>query len=196
MEVLLSFEVNTVKVTVRIIITLILIRAGISAVLAATPPQPTTHLTFCHPAQLELSLNDDNGEFVGMSQNGTYIQVHNLSAQDCRIAGRPIIHFLDARHHPLPAMAVDDQPETGPGPVILPQILQAHTTRVSTLRWTDADVFEETRCINPVYLSINVGGEIPVVMTTRFKGRLCSARGQSPVYNLSPFQAHITSSGT
>lgn len=68
------------KSILKIIITLMLT----GTVTTATPLKFTAYFPFGFPTQLELSFNDDNGEFVGMLQNGTYIQVYNHSALDCR----------------------------------------------------------------------------------------------------------------
>ncbi|MDR3101257.1 MAG: DUF4232 domain-containing protein [Paraburkholderia sp.] len=170
--------------TKRISITCIgawLLAAMASACTASAPADVRS----CQPGQLAMSLDDGGGDFNGMSHGGTYVVLRNVGATACRVPARPDVTFLDAQEQPLRAAL---QPIRGmhPGPVLLPVEIAAQARVRASLRWVTGEVFDDTQCIDPAYLRIDVGAG---ALTARFRGHLCGSRAQGPLYEVVPFQA-------
>lgn len=139
----------------------------------------------CQPRQLELSLDDGGGDFNGMSHSGTYVVLRNNGASACRVPARPDVTFLDAHETPLRA-SLQPIPGMHPGPVLLPVEIPAQASVRASLRWVTGEVFDDTQCIDPVWLRIGIGEG---ALTTPFRGHLCGSRAEGPLYQMVPFQS-------
>lgn len=158
--------------------------AWLLAMVSACTTSASADVQSCQPRQLELSLDGGGGDFNGMSHGGTYVVLRNRGTTACRVPARPDLSFLDAHEAPLRASL---QPIRGmhPGPVLLPVEIPAQARVRASLRWVTGEVFDDTQCIDPVFLKIGVGEG---ALTTRFRGHLCGSRAEGPLYQWAPFQ--------
>jgi hypothetical protein len=89
---------------------------------------------FCSAPDLSLALDDEAGEFAGVSQSGTLLVLRNIGPNACRVAARPTLIFEDAHQHPIP-ISLRTPPGMHPGPVLLPVILSRDAEATGKMHW-------------------------------------------------------------
>ena len=114
------------------VLSVLLLECRLSASLAAQPLQSAP--APCSTAQLSFSLDDEGGNFNGMSHSGTLLVLRNFGPDACSVPGRPVVGFEDSGHHSLPA-SLEVAPGLHPGPVILPVVIPAGAEVTSEMRW-------------------------------------------------------------
>ncbi|MEO6804446.1 MAG: DUF4232 domain-containing protein [Granulicella sp.] len=125
----------------------------------------------CTANQLSLALDGENGNFTGMSHDGTLLVLRNLSPDACTIPAFPMLIFRDAGGAQLPiTREILGMRGMHPGPVVLPAIIAPDAEVTATLRWVAGDVYNHGVCVKPATLSINIDG---TEQTTKFGGQLC-----------------------
>ncbi|HYF98107.1 MAG TPA: DUF4232 domain-containing protein [Coxiellaceae bacterium] len=158
----------------------ILTLAGFSdfafAQVLSPPPGP------CSASQLSFNLDNEDGNFVGMSQSGTLLVLRNIGSDACSMPARPTLIFKDAQHHPL-AISLSIPRGMYPGPVLLPIVIPAGAEATTQMHWVASDAFDANNCISPAFLSMSVGKE--TIETPIAGQQFCGPAGQNPSYGLS-----------
>lgn len=129
----------------------------------------------CGADDLRLKLNGGDGQFSGMSHNGTLLILINTSATSCRVGPFATISLLDASG-PLPIKFVPAGARfMHPGPVVFPAVLAAGGRATSTLRWVAGRVYDKSYCVTPKTLEVTVGGR---AVSTEFGMQICGEQGK------------------
>jgi len=164
--------------------------AVILLVVAPGSSQVKTHtaskaVKSCSPGQLSLGLDDEGGNFAGMSHSGTLLVLRNLGPTVCSFPARPAIRFEDAQQHPIP-VTLEYPVGMHPGPVLLPVAVPVGAELTSELRWVSADVYDGGSCLSPAFLTVTVGTD---VMRVDFAGRqMCGPAGKPVNYSMTPLR--------
>lgn len=151
---------------------------------SALPGYAATDAPSCTAEQLNLRLDDGDGEFDGASHAGVRVVLKNTGDTACSLPARPDVRFEDVLHHALPT-SLQTPAGMHPGPVLLPVEVAPGAEVGNALRWVSNGVFPTSRCYRPAFLSVSLDqGEL----TTRFAGRLCGPLGQKVSYTESLLQ--------
>lgn len=164
------------------IISMALILFSSSSYLPAAPSSSTP--LPCHAAQLSLALDEENGNFNGMSHSGTLLVLRNLGPDTCTVPGRPTLGFEDASHHPLPA-SLEVPRGLHPGPVILPVAIPVGAEVTSEMRWVSSDAYGANNGISPAFITLAIGSD---KLQSNFTGRLFGPEGKHPSYSMTLFR--------
>ena len=144
----------------------------------------------CRQGQLSLALDDENGNFNGMSHSGTLLVLRNLGPEACSEPARPEVRFEDANQRPLPIMI--DAPQAAraamhPGPVLVPVTVPTAAELTSELRWVSSNVYDNGKCLSPAFLTVKTSAE-----TLRIKmpngASLCGPTGKPPSVTMTPLR--------
>jgi hypothetical protein len=140
----------------------------------------------CVGAQLSLALDDENGNFDGMSHSGTLLVLRNLGPDVCSMPARPMIGFEDGQQHPLPVV-LEGTAGMHPGPVLLPVAVPVGAELTSELRWVSGDVYDNGSCVAPAVLKLTLETS---VLRVNFSGRqMCGPAAGKPVgYSMTPLR--------
>ncbi len=115
----------------------------------------------CLASQLLLTADSKDGNFAGMSQNGSYLLVKNVSSTACGFSPLPQLTLFDARHSALAINPVVRGTEhMHPGPVVLPISLQPGSVVGSTLHWISGPVWvtkDGGVCLESASIGLNYG---------------------------------------
>lgn len=135
------------------------------AYVAVVPAQATP----CSADQLSLAVDNENGNFNGMSHSGTLLVLRNLGPEACTVAGFPKILFTDAANTTLP---ITRQVPRGmhPGPVVRPVTILPEAELTSRLRWVSGEVYPHSQCFTPATLVVVIGDQ---KLTTPLAARIC-----------------------
>jgi hypothetical protein len=153
--------------------------AGVFA--TAQSPQP---LQPCSAAQLSFALDDENGNFNGMSHSGTLLVLRNLGPNACTVLGRPELSFEDAARHPLP-ISLEVPRGMHPGPVIPPVVIPVGAEVTSQLRWVSSDAFGGNNSLSPAFITLSIGGD---TLRLKFTGQLFGPAGKQLTYSVTLFK--------
>ncbi|AFL90312.1 hypothetical protein Terro_4105 [Terriglobus roseus DSM 18391] len=121
---------------------------------ALKAPAPTGD---CAASEIKLTFDGRDGEYTGMSHDGTLMVLRNTSARTCRVPKRPQLTFTDAAGKPV-AVQVNVPRGMHPGPVLVPVTLGPGTTAQSTLRWVVGPVYDKNTCADTARASITLPG--------------------------------------
>ncbi|MBM9400181.1 DUF4232 domain-containing protein [Gluconacetobacter azotocaptans] len=138
---------------------LVVLGAGVCGAQRASAAGPVPD-TFpdCTAAQLSLGLDDENGQFDGMSQSGTLLVIRNLGPGACAVAALPVLRF-EGRDHERLAMARRPPAGMHPGPVLPPVAVAADAELTARLHWVSGDVFDDGHnCVTPDTIVLDVPG--------------------------------------
>lgn len=161
---------------------LLLLDSRFSTSFAAQSPQSAPGS--CSAAQLSFSLDDEGGNFNGMSHSGTLLVLRNFGSNPCSVLGRPIVGFEDAEHHTLPA-SLEVPRGMHPGPVILPVVIPPGAEVTSQIRWVSSDAYGANNGISPAFITLTVGEN---TLRLGFSGHLYGPVGKNPTYSLTLFK--------
>ena len=125
----------------------------------------------CTDTALSVGLDDEGGNFNGMSHGGTLLVLRNIGPTACQIPKLPSISFQSAAGKDLDISA-QIAPVRGmhPGPVMLPLALAPNAEATSTLRWVSGQVYDHGACISPFQITVTVGG---ANLRAPFNANLC-----------------------
>lgn len=137
----------------------------------------------CYASDVSFSVDYKNGYFDGMSHSGALIVLYNKGSQACSVPARPIVGFEDAKHIALPASR--QLPTRQPGTALSSIMIQKNTSITSQIRWVSSEVFDNSKCISPAFITLSVGNEL---LRSRFKGNLCGPADKNPTYTLTLFK--------
>jgi len=134
----------------------------------------------CQADNMTLKLDDQDGEFDGMS-----LVLRNTDYAACSLGAVPELVFEDAGHHPLDA---ERRIPRGmhPGPVLLPVTLSQGKEAESQLHWMASDVFEGGNCIRPAWLSVTLEGKS---LDVPFGRTMCAPPGSTVYFDQQPLGA-------
>jgi hypothetical protein len=135
----------------------------------------------CSASQLSLGLDQEGGNFDGVSHSGTLLVLRNLGPQACSVAAQPTPAFEDAQHHPL-HVSLQTPAGTQPGP---PVVIPVGAEVTGQMRWVSGDVYDGHNCVSPAYLTIPIGSSS---LSVQFNGTLCGPAGPPPTYTMTPLQ--------
>jgi len=148
-----------------------------------TPSSLTRHPA-CRAEDLSFRTDAQDGNFDGMSHSGTLLIIRNTGRKSCEIQAFPVLAFSDARGKLKIRAESNLPPHVHPGPVVTPVAIAPGEEATATLRWVSGAVFDDSVCLNPTRLSVEIGGQ---ALRTEFQGRLCGERGKGVVYQMSRF---------
>lgn len=139
----------------------------------------------CKSGQLSLAIDDENGNFNGMSHSGTLLVLRNLGPNACSVPAKPKVEFEDGKQRSL---GVTAQTPIGmhPGPVMLPIAIPVGAEVTSELRWVSGDVYDGHNCASPAFLAVTMGTDVlraKVLGTT-----LCGPAGKPPSFTMTPLK--------
>jgi hypothetical protein len=154
----------------------LLLNAGSSVASKTQPSLPPS----CSASQLSLGLDEEGGNFDGMSHSGTLLVLRNLGPQACSVPAQPLLAFEDAQHHPLRVSL-----QTPAGLVILPVAIPAGAEVTSQMRWVSGDVYDGHNCVSPAFVTIPLGAG---TLSVPFNGTLCGPAGPPPTYTMTALQ--------
>ena len=138
----------------------------------------------CTAGQLSPALDEENGNFDGMSHSGTLLVLRNLGPEACSMPARPTIGFEDVQHHPV-AVTLEEPVGMHPGPVLLPVAVPAGAELTSEMRWVSGDVYDGGQCVSPAFLTVAMGTE---TLRVDFSGRqICGPAGKVS-YSMTPLR--------
>ncbi|QNI36282.1 DUF4232 domain-containing protein [Edaphobacter albus] len=134
----------------------------------------------CKSGQLSLAIDDENGNFDGMSHSGTLLVLRNLGPETCSVPAKPKVEFEDGRQKSL---GVTAQTPAGmhPGPVMLPVAIPVGAEVTSELRWVSGDVYDGHNCVSSAFLAVTVGTD---VLRVKVLGTLCGPVGKPPSFTM------------
>jgi hypothetical protein len=135
---------------------------------------------FCSAPDLSLALDDEAGEFAGVSQSGTLLVLRNIGPNACQVAARPTLIFEDDHQRPLP-ISLRTPPGMHPGPVLLPVILSRDAEATGKMHWVSGEVFDANNCVTPAVLAVQIGQGM---LRTPFGRQICGPASQHPPYDL------------
>lgn len=145
---------------------LIFILAGATAAAAHAAP--------CTADQLSLAVDNENGNFNGMSHSGTLLVLRNLGPAACTVAGFPKVLFTDAANATLPITRSAPR-GMHPGPVVRPVTILPEAELTSRLRWVSGEVYPHSQCFTPAALVVVIGDQ---KLTTPLDARICGPSGK------------------
>lgn len=139
----------------------------------------------CKSGQLSLAIDDENGNFDGMSHSGVLLVLRNLGPETCSIPAKPKVEFENEKQKPL---GITPQTPAGmhPGPVMLPVAIPVGAEVTSELRWVSGDVYDGHNCISPSFLAVTVG--IDVLRVKVLERTLCGPAGRPPNFTMTPLK--------
>jgi hypothetical protein len=189
LETMASWEIGMTQLNLRLcyllaLLVVLLIGAGAAMSAQSKAPAPTS-VKPCVGSQLSLALDDEDGNFDGMSHSGTLFVLRNLGPGVCSLPARPMIGFEDAQQHPVPVVL---EATTGmhPGPVLLPVAVPAGAELTSELRWVSGDVYDGGSCVAPAVLKLTL---VTSVLRVNFSGRqMCGPAGKPVGYSMTPLR--------
>ncbi|MCP1270386.1 DUF4232 domain-containing protein [Acetobacter cerevisiae] len=167
--------------------------AGAAGVSASSAARHTP--VACQAAHLNVTLDDRNGAFDGMSQSGTVLTVRNTGAEACTLPPVPLVQFEDKSGAKLSVFRRSTVRARQPGSHgakttqhVEPVLIEPGAVREATLHWVSGEVFDDSHnCVQPAWLVLKVGqGE----QRAAFKGHLCAPAGAHQVFDQSALQAH------
>ncbi len=135
----------------------------------------------CSASQLSLGLDQEGGNFDGMSHSGTLLVLRSLGPQACSVPAQPTLAFEDAQHRHL-RVSLQTPASAHPGP---PVVIPVGAEVTSQMRWVSADVYDGHNCVSPAYMTIPIGAGS---LSVQFNGTLCGPAGQPPTYTMTPLQ--------
>ncbi|OAG73461.1 hypothetical protein Amal_04006 [Acetobacter malorum] len=166
-----------------------------SAGAAGASSPSTRQAVACQAAHLDVTLDDRNGAFDGMSQSGTVLTVRNTGAEACTLPPVPLVQFEDGNGAKLSVFRRSTVRARQPGPHgakatqhVVPVLIEPGAVREATLHWVSGEVFDDSHnCVQPAQLVLKVGqGE----KRAAFKGHICAPAGAHQVFDQSALQAH------
>jgi hypothetical protein len=134
---------------------------------------------------LSIAVDDENGNFDGMSHSGTLLVLRNLGPETCSIPARPRVDFEDGKQRSL-GITVQAPMGMHPGPVILPVAVPVGAEVTSELRWVSGDVYDGHNCVSPAFLAVTVGTD--VLRVNLLRRTLCGPPGRPPSFAMTPFK--------
>lgn len=144
----------------------------------------------CKEGQLSIALDDEGGNFNGMSHSGTLLVLRNLGPDVCSVAARPEVHFEDSAQQPLPitvGASETTKRAMHPGPVLLPVAVPVGAELTSELRWVSGQVYDDGKCVSPAFLTVKTSAE-----TLRIKlpdgASICGPAGKPPAVTMTPLR--------
>ncbi|MBB2200876.1 DUF4232 domain-containing protein [Gluconacetobacter tumulisoli] len=143
----------------------------------------------CTAAQLSLGLDDENGQFDGMSQSGTLLVIRNLGPAACVLAAWPVVWFEGKGHVPL---TVGRRPPPGmhPGPVLPPVAVAPGAELTARLHWVSGDVFDDGHnCVTPETTVLEVPGGS---LRQHFGRSMCAPARTTRYFDQAPLQPDPT----
>ena len=148
-----------------------------------TLAQGATGPPACQAAQLLLSADGDDGNFTGMSQNGSYLLLKNVSSKPCGFSPLPKLTLFDGRHSALPINSVVTGTEhMHPGPVVLPITIRPGQVVRSTLHWINGPVWVTKNggvCLDTASVELTDG---PSSLKAELQARICGpTRGKAKI---------------
>jgi hypothetical protein len=157
---------------------------GIFALLTATASAATVRP--CTANQLSLALDGENGNFIGMSHDGTLLVLRNLGPSACSVPAFPTLVFRDAVGTQLPiTREIPGARGMHPGPVVLPAIIAPEAEVTATLRWVAGDVYDHGACVKPATLSVTIG---TAQLTAGIGGQFCGSSATAITYTSTRLQ--------
>lgn len=157
-------------------------------VLAAVIPSSSSQPAQCSVSDLSFNIDDKNGYFNGMSQSGVLLVLRNIGSRACSVPARPILSFEDTKYRTL-SISLQVPMGMHPGPVILPITIPVGARVTSQLHWISSDVYGNSNCISPAFISISIGER---VLRAKFNGYLCGPAGKNPTYTLTLLKRDVT----
>jgi Protein of unknown function (DUF4232) len=139
----------------------------------------------CSTGQLSLDLDDEGGNFAGMSHSGTLLVLRNLGPEVCSVPARAAVGFEDAQQHPI-HVTLESPVEMHPGPVLMPVAVPVGAELTTELRWVLGDVYDGHNCVSPAFLTVTVGTDVMRVEFTR--RTLCGPAGKPVSYSMTPLR--------
>jgi len=132
------------------------------------------HAAPCTADQLSLAVDNENGNFNGMSHSGTLLVLRNLGPAACTVAGFPKVLFADAANATLPITRAIPR-GMHPAHVVVPVTILPEAELTSRLRWVSGEVYPHSQCFTPSALVVIIGGQ---KLTTPLAARICGPSGK------------------
>ncbi len=134
----------------------------------------------CRAEDLSFHTDAQGGKFDGMSHSGTLLILRNAGTKSCEIQAFPVLAFSDATGK-LNVRVESNLPlHAHPEPVAVAPGEEA----TATVRWVSGAVFQDSVCLNPTQVSVEIGGQ---ALRAEFHGHLCGERAKGVVYQMSRF---------
>lgn len=146
------------------------------------------HVRACTADQLFLSVNDENGAFAGMSQNGALLVLRNTSATACQMQALPRLRLENAHRSALDFRQIGPV-RWGVGPAMMPVVVPPGAELTAKLRWVSSDAYGANHSIRAQYLIVEVGNKS---LRTVFPATLFGAEHQPPELTLEPLHRDPT----
>lgn len=150
-----------------------IISLAIAALAASSSLLPSSArvLPACQASQISIAFDGENGNFSGMSHDGTLLVVRNIGVSACRVPALPELRFEDAAHR---ALSIVRQVPKGmhPGPALLPVGIAPGAEATAELRWVSGDVYDGHHCVTTATAIVQIGTD---TYQQAFSGQFCSA---------------------
>lgn len=147
-------------------------------------PVFTPNVPPCTAAVLTLTADGDQGDFSGMSHDGTYLVLTNKGGQACTVPGLPTVVMKDAKGTALPA-ARKGPVGMHPGPAVVPVRIEPGASVRTGVRWVSGEVYDKSRCVDPAQVEVSFGEQ---VVKGAMSGHLCGEAGKPVAFEQSPLQ--------
>ena len=137
----------------------------------------------CRANQLEAHLDNKNGEFDGMSQRGTLLELRNTSKTACQVPALPTLIFKTKENKNL---NVERHIPKGmhPGPVLLPITLKSNEKATMKIHWVSGDVYDEHHCVTPNNVTLILKDD---TLKLPFGYQLCASSESTQFYDQTSF---------
>jgi hypothetical protein len=132
----------------------------------------------CSASELKLTFDGRDGEFTGMSHDGSVLILRNTGSRSCTVPKRPQLTFTDVAGKPV-FLTVRVPLGMHPGPVLVPVALAPGAAAQGTMRWVMGDVYDGHNCVAPAHALLAVEGG---ALTQDFRANVCGPAGKPPTY--------------
>ncbi len=133
----------------------------------------------CTRDQFSLGMDDENGNFDGMSHSGTLLVLRNLGSNACRISTTPQI----ALYGKSGLLNVKFTLVRAGASKAASVIVAAGAELTSNLRWASGDVFDPGYCVQATSMRVTIAGK---ELGTELDNQLCGFKAKAIEAEMSP----------